>query len=127
MIDPEVSFLLGKDTNTFRDTLQGLLNGSDALRIQRVSDSELRAKLAEMEAAFKEYQRAVGDILGSQQRLVAAKRATFDLFRDSESLLRAAEQLNGAYEGQLEGRRVYAIILAVVSFHALICLLLIGK
>ena len=127
VIDPEVSFLLGKDTNTFRDTLQGLLNGSDALRIQRVSDSELRSKLAEMDAAFKEYQRAVGDILGSQQRLVAAKRATFDLFRDSESLLRAAEQLNGAYEGQLEGRRVYAIILAVVSFLALICLLLIGK
>ena len=69
-IDPEVSFLLGKDTNTFRDTLQGLLAGSDALRIQRVSDAELRGKLGEMEGAFKEYQKAVGDILGSQQRLV---------------------------------------------------------
>jgi twitching motility protein PilJ len=126
-IDPEVSFLLGKDTNTFRDTLLGLLNGSEALRIQRVSDPELRGKLGEMEAAFKEYQKAVGDILGSQQRLVAAKRATFDLFRDSETLLRASERVADAYEMQLEGRRVYAIILAVVSFLALICLMLIGK
>jgi len=126
-IDPEVSFLLGKDTNTFRDTMQGLLAGSEALRIQRVSDAELRGKLGEMEAAFKEYQKAVGDILGSQQRLIAAKRATFDLFRDSETLLRAAEQLNTAYERQLEGRRLNAVILAGVSLLALACLLLIGK
>jgi len=126
-IDPEVSFLLGKDTNTFRDTMQGLLSGSEALRIQRVSVSELRGKLGEMEGAFKEYQKAVGDILGSQQRLIAAKRATFDLFRDSESLLRAAEQLNTTYERQLEGRRLNAVILAGVSLLALACLLLIGK
>ena len=46
VIDPEVSFLLGKDTNGFRDILQGLLQGSEALRIQRVSDAELRGKLA---------------------------------------------------------------------------------
>ena len=38
-VDPEVSFLLGKDTNTFRDILQGLLQGSEALRIQRVADA----------------------------------------------------------------------------------------
>jgi twitching motility protein PilJ len=127
VIDPQVSFLLGKDVNNFRDTLQALLQGSEALRIQRVGDAELRGKLGELEASFKEYQRSVADILGSQQRLVAAKRATFDLFRDSESLLRAAEQLNTAYESQLEGRRINAIVLASVSLLALLCLLLIGK
>jgi twitching motility protein PilJ len=127
VIDPQVSFLLGKDVNNFRDTLQALLHGSEALRLQRVGDAELRGKLGELEASFKEYQRAVADILGSQQRLVAAKRATFDLFRDSESLLRAAEQLNTAYESQLEGRRLNAIVLASVSLLALLCLLLIGK
>ena len=40
VVDPEVAFLLGKDTNTFRDTLQGLLQGSAALRIARVEDAE---------------------------------------------------------------------------------------
>src|SRR5207253_9044756 len=90
-IDPEVSFLLGKDTNTFRDTLKGLIDGSEAQRIGRVNDAELRGKLGELESAFKEYQRAVSEILGNQQRLVNAKRATFDLFNDSETLLKAAE------------------------------------
>jgi twitching motility protein PilJ len=127
VIDPEVSFLLGKDVNSFRDILQGLLQGSEALRIQRVGDPELRGKLGEMEAAFKEYQLAVTTILGNQQRLVNAKRASFDLFTDSEALLRASEQLNTAYEAELGGRRINAIVLAVVSLLALGVLVLIGK
>jgi twitching motility protein PilJ len=127
VVDPEVSFLLGKDTNSFRDILQSLLQGNQALRIQRVSDAELRGKLGEMEAAFKEYQRAVSDILGNQQRLVNAKRASFELFKDSEELLRASEELNGAYEAELGGRRLNTVALAVVSLLALAVLLLIGK
>jgi len=127
VIDPEVSFLLGKDTNTFRDTLKGLIDGSESQRIARVGDAELRGKLGELEAAFKEYQRAVAEILGNQQRLVNAKRATFDLFNDSESLLKSAEQLNDAYEAELQGRRVNLIVLVVVSVAALGVLLLIGK
>jgi twitching motility protein PilJ len=127
VIDPEVSFLLGKDTNTFRDILQGLLQGSDTLRIQRVSDPELRVKLAEMEAAFKEYQRAVASILGNQQSLVNAKRASFELFQDSEELLAAAESLNVAYENELGERRANFLAMAFVSFLAFLVLVLIGK
>jgi len=127
VIDPEVSFLLGKDTNTFRDTLKGLIEGSEAQRISRVNDAELRGKLGELESAFKEYQRAVSEILGNQQRLVNAKRATYDLFNDSETLLKAAETLNAAYEAELEGRRTNLIVLIVVSLAALGVLILIGK
>ena len=127
VIDPEVSFLLGKDTNSFRDILQGLLQGSEALRIQRVSDPELRGKLVEMEAAFKEYQRAVASILGNQQSLVNAKRASFELFQDSEELLAAAESLNVAYENELGGRTTNFLAMAIVSFLAFVVLLLIGK
>src|SRR5512145_2068540 len=127
VIDPEVSFLLGKDTNSFRDILQGLLQGSEALRIQRVLDPELRGKLVEMEAAFKEYQRAVASILGNQQSLVNAKRASFELFQDSEELLAAAESLNVAYENELGGRTTNFLAMAIVSFLALVVLLLIGK
>src|SRR5574341_768154 len=127
VVDPEVSFLLGKAVNTFRDLLQGLLQGSETQRIQRVSDAELRGKLGEMEAVFKEYQRAVTDILGNQQRLVNAKRASFALFTDSEALLGAAERLNAAYEQDLGARTLNYIVLAVVSLLALGVLLLVGK
>src|SRR6478672_9269012 len=33
VVDPEVAFLLGKDSNTFRDLLQGLLQGNESLRV----------------------------------------------------------------------------------------------
>ena len=126
IVDPEVAFLLGKDTNTYRDTLQGLLQGSDALRIARVSDAEVRGKLGELQAAFSEYQRAVSDILGNQARLVGAKRAAFDIFNDSEALLRSAEGLSAAFETDSAKRRTNFIALGVLSLLALAVLALIG-
>jgi twitching motility protein PilJ len=127
VVDPEVAFLLGKDTNTFRDTVQGLLQGNPAQRISRVEDPEMRGKVGELQAGFADYQRAVNDILGNQARLVGAKRASFDMFNDSESLLQAAERLNTAYEQNLGSRRYNLILLLAVSAAALVLLLLIGK
>jgi twitching motility protein PilJ len=127
VVDPEVAFLLGKDTNTFRDTLQGLLQGNPAQRISRVEDPVLRAKLTELLAGFAEYQRAVNAILGNQARLVGAKRASFDMFNDSEALLQSAEKLNAAFEQNLGSRRYNLIVLVAVSALALLLLLLIGK
>jgi twitching motility protein PilJ len=127
VVDPEVAFLLGKDTNTFRETLQALLQGSDALRIARVSDADMRGKLGELQTAFGEYQRAVSAILGNQARLVGAKRATFEIFNDSETLLQSAEKLGRGYEDELGGRRVTYVVLAVLTGLALLMLVLIGK
>jgi len=127
VIDPEVAFLLGKDTNTFRDTVQGLLQGSEAMRLTRVADAETRGKLGELQTAFADYQRAVSAILGSQARLVGAKRATFDIFNDSEALLQAGARLSQGYEEELGGRRLNYLALAVLTGLALLVLLLIGK
>src|SRR5258706_8947526 len=127
IIDPEVAFLLGKDSNTFRDLLQGLLQGNEALRLARVDDAEMRGKLGELESGFKQYQVGVSQILGNMQRLVNAKRATRDIFNDSEALLGAAEQLSAGYEGLISARRLNFIVMGVVSLLALAVLLLIGK
>ena len=127
VVDPEVAFLLGKDTNTFRDTLGALLQGSDALRIARVGDAEMRAKLSELETGFKQYQRAVSEILGNMQRLVNAKRATRDIFNDSETLLRSADSLDESYATQVASRQANYWALAGVTSLALVLLLLIGK
>jgi twitching motility protein PilJ len=127
VVDPEVAFLLGKDTNTFRDTLQGLLQGSTTLRIARVGDADTRGTLAQLDTAFKQYQAGVSNILGNMQRLVNAKRASRDLFNDSETLLGAAERLNTGYEQQLAARRINFIAMGVVSVLAVLLLLMIGK
>ncbi len=127
VIDPEVAFLLGKDSNTFRDVLQGLLEGNQALRIVRVTDPDLRAKLGELQNGFKEYQTGVSQILGNMQRLVNAKRATRDIFNDSEKLLNVSEQLATGYDGLLDVRKFHFAAMAIVSLLALAVLLLIGK
>jgi twitching motility protein PilJ len=127
VVDPEVAFLLGKDTNTFRDTLQGLLNGSEGMRITKVADADMRSKLAELESGFKQYQRAVAEILGNMQRLVNAKRATRDIFNDSETLLRSADTLEEGYDREDAGRQANHFALAGASLLALVMLLLIGK
>ncbi len=127
VVDPEVAFLLGKDTNTFRDMLQGLLQGSATLRIARVGDADTRGTLAELDTAFKEYQAGVSSILGNMQRLVNAKRASRDLFNDSETLLGAAEKLNTGYEQQLAARRINFVAMGLVSVLAVLLLLMIGK
>jgi len=127
VVDPEVAFLLGKDTNTFRDEVQGLLQGNEAMRIARVSDEELRGKLGELESGFKQYQAGVTQILGNMQRLVNAKRATRDIFNDSEALLGAAEDLSAGYDTLIAARKFNFIAMGAVSLLALAILLLIGK
>lgn len=127
VVDPEVAFLLGKDTNTFRDTLQALLNGNEGMRIGKVTDADMRAKLVDLETGFKQYQKAVAEILGNMQRLVNAKRATRDIFNDSESLLKSADALDEGYAGEAAARQVNYAVMAGASLLALLMLLAIGK
>ena len=127
VVDPEVAFLLGKDTNTFRDTLQALLNGNESMRIGKVTDADMRAKLVDLETGFKQYQKAVAEILGNMQRLVNAKRATRDIFNDSETLLKAADALDEGYAAEAAGRQVNYAVMAGASLLALLMLLAIGK
>jgi twitching motility protein PilJ len=91
-------FLLGKDTNAFRDTLQGLNKGS--------GDADTREKLAELDNAFKSYQAAIGGILGNMQPLVLSKQAGARIFRGSEELLKATDDLATGYQQELSEQAV---------------------
>jgi twitching motility protein PilJ len=126
-IDPEIAFLLGKDTNTFRDLMSALAKGSESLRITATSDTDTRQKLTELEASFKEYQNAVGGILGSMQRLVLAKQAGSRIFRDSEALLEATDKLAQAYQAGIGERAGYGLMLLVLVLVALGALALMAK
>ncbi|HQU78274.1 MAG TPA: methyl-accepting chemotaxis protein [Azonexus sp.] len=106
-INPEVAFLLGKDTNAFRDILQALSKGSN--------DADTREKLGDLDKAFKSYQAAVGSILGNMQPLVLSKQAGARIFRGSEDLLKATDDLAGGFQQQLsEGGRFMLLLLGLV-------------
>ena len=93
-IDPEVAFLLGKDAGTFRDILNGLLKGSDALRLPGVRNDEVRATLAELQKRFAAYEGGVNAILQNMQRLVVAKQAARGINQESEPLLDAMRPIS---------------------------------
>ena len=126
-IDPEVAFLLGKDTNTFRDVLTALTKGSETMRINPAGDAETREKLAELDGAFKEYQEAVVGILGNMQRLVQAKQAGSRIFRDSGTLLKAATDLSNAYAAEIAGRATNTWVISFFAFFAIATLALMAK
>jgi twitching motility protein PilJ len=119
-IDPEVAFLLGKDTNTFRDLLQGLIKGSDALRLSATTDQDTKDRLAELEKAFAAYQSAVAGILGNMQRLVNAKQSAQNVFADNEPLKDKLSDLATAYQRASDDLRKYFAAMALLAVLALI-------
>lgn len=127
VVDPEVTFLLGKDSNTFRDVLQGMIKGSDTLRIPAARDPETREKLGELDAAYTKFRQSINAILGSLQPLVNAKRAGAQVVQDSSALLTAVRELEQRYQGSRGDQTLYLGAIAVSILLALVCLGMIAK
>src|SRR3569832_3010652 len=99
-VNPETAFLLGKDTNSFRDITEGFLNGSEVLRLSATKDQDTHEKLVELKAAFGDYQKAVATILGNLQNFIAAKQSEQLIFTENEALKECLANLQKAYRGQ---------------------------
>jgi len=125
-IDPEVAFLLGKDAGTFRDILNGLLKGSDSLRLSGVKNEEARGTLVELQKRFATYDQGVAAILQNMNRLVLAKQAARGINNESEALLADTTKLSDQFG--TGGRTRFALWGAVAFFLlSLVFLLLLGK
>jgi twitching motility protein PilJ len=120
-IDPEVAFLLGKDAGTFRDILNGLLKGSETLRLPAVRNEEARATLTEVQKRFTTYEGSVNTILQNMQRLVVAKQAARGINEESEPLLTDTTNLANGYENQNTGRLFTLTAAIVFGIFALVC------
>ena len=125
-IDPEVAFLLGKDSGTFRDVLNGLLKGSDSLRLAPIRNDEARATLTDLQKRFVQYEAGVNAILQNMQRLVVAKQAAAGINQESEPLLADTTKLAEAYEGQSLGRLIALGAALLFALLALVMLILLG-
>jgi twitching motility protein PilJ len=126
-IDPEVAFLLGKDSGTFRDILGGLLKGSDTLRLAPVKSDDVRATLTELSKRFTTYEGGINAILANMPRLVIAKQAARGINSDAEPLLNETTQLAGQFEGS---NPLHLLLLGAGITFALLalgCLVLLGK
>ncbi len=125
-IDPEVAFLLGRDAGTFRDILNGLLKGSDPLRLSAVRSDEARATLVELQKRFGAYEAGIGAILTNMPRLVVAKQAARSVNTEAEPLLNDSTKLAESYE--TSPIRKWTLGVAIMfALLALLMLVLLGK
>jgi twitching motility protein PilJ len=126
-IQPEIAFLLAKDTNTFRDDVGALLRGNDTLRIPPPRDDAQRSRLVELERGFKKFEEAIGGILSNLQRLVTAKQAGTRMLKENGALLGATEKLFDTYSQEVAGSMVTKLAATAFALLALGTMLLMGK
>ncbi len=126
-IDPEVSFLLGKDVGTFRDIVTGFLTGSEALRIGGLREGDARQTYLQIKQRFGDYEGRINGILQSMQKLVAAKQAARTINVESEPLLEKSRALSDAYGSERRAQNITAGLAVLFALLALACLAVLGK
>ena len=126
-IEPEVAFLFGKDAGTFRDILNGLLKGSDSLRLTGIRNDDARATLTELQKRFTAYDTGVQQFVSNMQRLVVAKQAARAINNEAEPLLNDTRKLASDFESSRGARLVTLWGAIFFAGLALIFLVLLGK
>jgi len=122
-INPETAYQLGQDLRTFREVLDGLLQGSGGLGVAAVSDASAREKLQELQDVFGRFEKQATNILKSMPQLVEAKRAARELFDESEQLLTLTSQLTQRYQDMGAGFSLFlAILFGLLALAALLVL-----
>ncbi len=96
IIDPEVTFLMGRDTNDFRDLVKALESGSESIGVSAVG-GENRARVAKLRESFTNFENNVKPILDNVQKLISARQSGRALQQGSEQLLANVEQMQGAF------------------------------
>ncbi|GAC1322533.1 MAG: chemotaxis chemoreceptor PilJ [Collimonas sp.] len=119
-VNPETAFLLGKDTNTFRDIVSGFLNGSDVLRLPASKNEEERSKLTELEKSFAEYQESVASILGNMQNFVSAKQSEQLIFTENENLKQRLGALQDTYRDAQDSQSIWFWLMLLAALTTLL-------
>ncbi len=120
-VSPEAVFLLGKDLITFKEVSEGLLNGSEELRLAPARDAQVRERLQALLQSYEATRTEAGAILGNLQGLVSAREAQSVIVADSEPLRIGLEKLQQDLSGRsgIGGGELLALALSTV--FALLC------
>jgi len=121
-IDPEVPFLIGKDTNDLRDLIRALESGSEPMGIAAVRDADTRSMLADLKKQFGQFEKNVSPILRELQKLVSARQAAATLVAQSEQLQASVGRLQDTMQG--EKPIVSTLAIAVLAILLVLTLLL---
>jgi twitching motility protein PilJ len=120
-VSPEAVFLLGKDLNTFKEISQGLLSGSQELRLTPSKDAATREQLDALIKMYEETRVQASAILGNLQGLVSAREAQDAIIADSEPLRRNLEEVQTELSAQTGIGGGSLAILVLAAAFALVC------
>jgi len=120
-LTPDAVLVLGNDLNTFRETTQGLLEGSANLGLAASRDEPTRAALQNLMKLFEVTRLQAGAVMGSLQDLVAAHKAQAAILTDSEPLRGQLEDLQRKLSAQAGLGAVAVLMLVGVAVFALVC------
>ncbi|MFA9439847.1 methyl-accepting chemotaxis protein [Uliginosibacterium sp. sgz301328] len=118
-VDPEVVFLLGKDSNSLEELMADLT--------KMTTDAETNEKLDGLKRYAQMHQLAVSDILSNVQLLVQAKRAGTQIFQNSTDVLDKTDALTAAYRDYFTGWNWRSILIAVTTVLSLGALFLLAR
>jgi twitching motility protein PilJ len=116
LIDPKVVLQLEKDTTSFRESVQALMEGAASRRHDSMQTLEdLGTNMGDMVEA-------VGAVLGNTQALLKAKVAANNLFVGSDTLLQDTDQLAEDYKSVGGAGYLLAAVFGVLALGSLVLL-----
>ncbi|MFC7433562.1 methyl-accepting chemotaxis protein [Hydrogenophaga bisanensis] len=120
-VSPEAVFLLGKDLNTFKEVAEGLLKGSEELRLSPARDEQVKERLGALLALYEQTRTEAGAILGNLQGLVSAREAQTNIIADSEPLRLSLQKLQGDLSQQTGIGGGQLAVLLLSALFSLVC------
>jgi len=116
----------GRDAALFGRVIQGLLQGSRDLGIERVRDSDTRARLDEVASLFDEVGQMVSSILEQSPEVFQVSGAIGQVLDRSDDLLKRISLLESAYQGYIENRKLNSGMGDLFGLFAVILLIWLG-
>jgi twitching motility protein PilJ len=116
LLDPKVVQQMEKDTTLFRDTVQGMMEGSFG------QNENNMAVLEDLGTNMGDMVEAVGAVLANTQPLLQAKLAANNLFSGSDALLKDTEQLSVDYQSVGGTGYLLAAVFGLLAIGSLVLL-----
>ncbi len=116
LIDPKVVSALEKDTTLFRETVEGLMEGTASK-----SENNMMT-LEEVGGNMGEMVYAVGAVLANTQALLQAKLTASNLFKGSDALLQDTDSLSQEYQSIGTIGYIFAALFALLALGSLVLL-----
>ena len=118
-IRAETAFQLGRDTTTFRQIVDGFLNGSAPLQLAPIRDPAQRTQLEQIKAKFDTYQGLVASVLEDLPKFSAAKAAEQSIFFENEEVRKLLTDLQTSLRSDQDSANAWLVLLVLSAVFTL--------